>query len=225
MTATDRRRIPEAGDVSAIRRTLDDLGIEYGGHDGGRRLRFLCPYCEQRPVRKGNAKDYSAGMEIQTTQWACWSMACTSLLRRRGYFQWDGDDLWRRCGNLVTSSSSGGARRGRKPHVVGKRQSASRSSARSFFSGDAQALASGNRIRNSGAEDGTIDLAPIRQYDDGQTNESAMDMSSGNKVPAHSTVKLHTDPFTYKAHQHEVVGCSVRAGDTEIPLRVVHLND
>jgi hypothetical protein len=102
VTATDRRRIPQADDVSAIRRTLDDLGIEYGEHEGGPRLRFLCPYCEQRPVRKGKAKDYSASMDIETTQWACWSMACTSLLRRRGYFQWDGDDRWRRCGNLLT---------------------------------------------------------------------------------------------------------------------------
>jgi hypothetical protein len=44
-----------------------------------------------------------------------------------------------------------------------------------------------------------------------------------NKVPAGQTVKLHTDQFTYKAHEHEIVGCAVKAGDHEVPLRVVHL--
>jgi dehydrogenase/reductase SDR family member 12 len=27
----------------------------------------------------------------------------------------------------------------------------------------------------------------------------------------------------YKAHEHEIVGCAVKAGDQEVPLRVVHL--
>jgi hypothetical protein len=76
-------------------------------------------------------------------------------------------------------------------------------------------------LRNTGAKDGEIDLQPIRVYDDGERNESVMDMSSGNKVPAHSTVKLRTPQFKYKAHEHEVASCAVKAGDDEVPLRVV----
>jgi hypothetical protein len=33
---------------------------------------------------------------------------------------------------------------------------------------------------------------------------------------------LHTDQFTYKADEHEIAGCAVKAGDHEVPLRVVH---
>jgi hypothetical protein len=78
-------------------------------------------------------------------------------------------------------------------------------------------------LHNSGGKEGSIDLQPIRHYDDGTTNDSPVDESQDNKVPAGQTVKLHTDQFSYKAHEHEIVGCAVKAGDTEVPLRVVHL--
>jgi hypothetical protein len=35
--------------------------------------------------------------------------------------------------------------------------------------------------------------------------------------------KGKTEAFTYKAHEHEVVGCAVRIGDTDYPIHVVSL--
>jgi hypothetical protein len=62
---------------------------------------------------------------------------------------------------------------------------------------------------------------PSGHYDDGETNMSALDISSMD-IAAGETKKARTQAFTYKAHSHEVEGCAVSYGDKEdLPIRVV----
>lgn len=75
-------------------------------------------------------------------------------------------------------------------------------------------------FRNSGDADGTIDATPVRHYDDGEENASAMDMVSVD-VPAGQTTKVHTTAMTYKAHSHDIVDCGVDVvGQDEVPIAV-----
>jgi hypothetical protein len=77
-------------------------------------------------------------------------------------------------------------------------------------------------FRNAGTSNRSVTFTPVRRYDDGQVNESAMNESSTD-VAAGQTWKGKTNAFSYKAHEHEVVGCTVRIGETDYPIRVVSL--
>src|SRR5262245_44093744 len=75
-------------------------------------------------------------------------------------------------------------------------------------------------LRNTGTA-GTVNVTPIRRYDDGETNESAMDMLVDVDVPGHSKTRL-TEQYKYEAHVHDVVSCALRLSDgteTDIPVR------
>jgi hypothetical protein len=74
-------------------------------------------------------------------------------------------------------------------------------------------------FRNSGASDGSVDATPVRHYDDGEENESPMDMITVD-VPAGTTQKVRTDAMTYKAHQHDIVQCGVQIDGRETPIQV-----
>lgn len=69
-------------------------------------------------------------------------------------------------------------------------------------------------FHNSGSASGTVDAVPVRHYDDGAENNSAMDMVSVD-VAAGQTWKGHTAAMTYKAHEHEVIGCGVEINGVE----------
>src|SRR6266540_641995 len=77
-------------------------------------------------------------------------------------------------------------------------------------------------LKNKGGKDGSIDITPVRHYDDGSTNQSAMDQVSVD-VAAHQVWKGHTEAFEYKAHEHEVDSCALLAGDKEIAIKRIHL--
>jgi hypothetical protein len=78
-------------------------------------------------------------------------------------------------------------------------------------------------LRNAGGDDGDVSVTPVRHYDDGETNESAMDMMDV-PVPAYSTERFHSEQLTYEAHAHEVVSCGLRLDNgTEIPIKAVHI--
>jgi hypothetical protein len=68
------------------------------------------------------------------------------------------------------------------------------------------------------------ELQPIRHYDDGSVNDSALDELHVDTVPAHGTWKGRSQPFKYKAHEHEVVGCGLDPSSDlgEQRIRVVH---
>jgi hypothetical protein len=78
-------------------------------------------------------------------------------------------------------------------------------------------------LHNSGGKAGTLTLTPVRYYDDGQMNESVMDILTSGTVPPRATRKFHSDPFSYKAHQHEVAACSLKVNGHEIKIRTIHL--
>jgi hypothetical protein len=73
-------------------------------------------------------------------------------------------------------------------------------------------------FRNSGDEDGTVSAVPVRHYDDGDINESALDEVSVD-VAAGATWQGRTGAMTYKAHEHEVTDCGVRVdGRPEVSI-------
>jgi hypothetical protein len=69
-------------------------------------------------------------------------------------------------------------------------------------------------FRNVGDVGGTVSVIPVRHYDDGGINMSAMDEVEAD-VPAGATRRFHTPKFKYKAHEHEVESCGaiVDGGD------------
>jgi hypothetical protein len=77
-------------------------------------------------------------------------------------------------------------------------------------------------LRNHGDESGTLDLIPVRHYDDGSTNDSPVDEVTSGTVEPGDVWRGHTDPFTYKAHEHEIVSCGLEVDGNEVPIRVVH---
>jgi hypothetical protein len=77
-------------------------------------------------------------------------------------------------------------------------------------------------IRNSGNEKGTIDITPVRYYDDGTDNRSALDMVSVDVEPG-QTWKGKTTAMKYSAHSHELTRCAALVGDNEIEISVTHL--
>jgi hypothetical protein len=76
-------------------------------------------------------------------------------------------------------------------------------------------------VSNTGNANGTFSFTPVRHYDDGDTNMSAMDMSSID-IPAGTTSKFQTDWFKYKAHGHELESAAVLVDGKEIPIKIVH---
>jgi len=77
-------------------------------------------------------------------------------------------------------------------------------------------------LKNKGGKDGSLDITPVRHYDDGTTNESPLDEVSVD-VAAHKVWKGHTEAFEYKAHQHGVDTCALLVGDKEIAIKRVHI--
>ena len=70
----------------------------------------------------------------------------------------------------------------------------------------------------SGGTDGSIDVTPVRHYDDGELNESALDTVTID-VEAGDTWRGRTPSFKYKAHEHDVVACGVIIdGGDELPI-------
>ncbi len=63
-------------------------------------------------------------------------------------------------------------------------------------------------LKNSGKADGSVDIVPVRHYDDGQINESAMDMMTVD-VAAGQRKQVNSPQFVYKAHEHEILSCGV----------------
>lgn len=79
-------------------------------------------------------------------------------------------------------------------------------------------------LHNSGGAAGKVDVLPVRYYDDGGINESAMDMLIDVPIPARATRKFHSPMYTYKAHEHELARCAVKIGNgREVAIRVIHL--
>jgi hypothetical protein len=64
-------------------------------------------------------------------------------------------------------------------------------------------------LRNSGTAAGKVDITPVRLYDDGSVNQSAMDMLIDVRVPAHSRRQVNSPAYKYKAHEHEIASCGV----------------
>jgi hypothetical protein len=63
-------------------------------------------------------------------------------------------------------------------------------------------------LRNSGTADGSVDVTPVRHYDDGEMNDSPLDTMTVD-VPAGERKQVNSPQFTYKAHEHEVASCGV----------------
>lgn len=79
-------------------------------------------------------------------------------------------------------------------------------------------------LRNSGRAGGKVNIVPVRHYDDGTTNESAMDMLIDVKVPARSLRRYRSPLYSYEAHNHEVVACGLKLDDRrEVRIKVVRL--
>lgn len=64
-------------------------------------------------------------------------------------------------------------------------------------------------LRNTGTAAGKVNIIPVRHYDDGEFNRSAMDMLIDVRVPGRSVQRFRTDAYTYKAHEHEIEACGV----------------
>ncbi len=78
-------------------------------------------------------------------------------------------------------------------------------------------------MRNSGSSPGKVNIVPVRHYDDGEMNESPMDMLVDVKVPAHSTKRFRSPAYKYKAHEHEVEACGVKIGSHgEVAIKALH---
>jgi hypothetical protein len=78
-------------------------------------------------------------------------------------------------------------------------------------------------LRNGG-DTGTVNVTPVRHYDDGETNESAMDMMIDVSAPRFTTKRFSSPQYKYKAHEHQLIGCGLRVDDgPEIPIRVAQL--
>jgi hypothetical protein len=78
-------------------------------------------------------------------------------------------------------------------------------------------------LRNSGAAS-KVNVTPVRHYSDGGYNASAMDMLLDVTVPAHSTKRVKSPIYTYKAHQHAIVGCGAEInGGREVRISAKHV--
>jgi len=78
-------------------------------------------------------------------------------------------------------------------------------------------------LRNAG-DTRTVNVTPIRHYDDGETNESAMDMLVDVQVPGFTAKRYSSPQYKYEAHAHDVSSCGLRidSGD-EITIPARHL--
>jgi hypothetical protein len=79
-------------------------------------------------------------------------------------------------------------------------------------------------LRNAGSSAGKVNIVPVRHYDDGGINESAMDMLIDVRVPAYSTKRYRSPLYKYKAHEHDVAACGMRINDgREQRIRAMHV--
>jgi hypothetical protein len=79
-------------------------------------------------------------------------------------------------------------------------------------------------LRNSVNTAGKVNIVPVRHYDDGGLNESAMDMLIDVRVPARTTKKFKSPLYSYKAHEHEIAGCGLKIGShSEVRIQASHL--
>jgi hypothetical protein len=77
-------------------------------------------------------------------------------------------------------------------------------------------------LHNRGSAAGTVSIWPVRRYDDGKTDESALDLRSGLRVPAHA-VKTFKSVYPYKASEREIRSCAVRLnGGPELRIMTLH---
>jgi len=78
-------------------------------------------------------------------------------------------------------------------------------------------------LRNTGSS-GTVNVTPVRYYDDGERNASAMDMLVDVEVPGHTSERYSSPQYKYKAHEHEIVGCGLKLdGGAEIEIPAQHI--
>jgi hypothetical protein len=78
-------------------------------------------------------------------------------------------------------------------------------------------------LQNEGGSSKRVSLTPVRHYDDGALNDSALDTVEV-EIPGAGSWSGRTPAFTYKAHEHELVACGVIVDDgEEIPIGVNHL--
>lgn len=78
-------------------------------------------------------------------------------------------------------------------------------------------------FKNSGSSVGKVNVIPVRYYDDGNSNASAMDMMEIS-VPARTTKRFKSPMFKYKAHEHEIAGCALKIGSrAEVKIASSHL--
>jgi hypothetical protein len=79
-------------------------------------------------------------------------------------------------------------------------------------------------LKNSAGVTGKVNIVPVRHYDDGGVNESAMDMLIDVEVRAHATSKFRSPTYKYKAHEHEIAACGVKIdGRKEVRIASTHL--
>jgi hypothetical protein len=79
-------------------------------------------------------------------------------------------------------------------------------------------------LRNSGFTAGKVNIVPVRHYDDGEFNASALDMLIDVRVQARAVRRIRSPLYTYKAHEHEVAACGVKINNRpEIRIKAIHL--
>jgi hypothetical protein len=78
-------------------------------------------------------------------------------------------------------------------------------------------------LRNSGSTAGKVSIVPVRHYDDGEFNASALDMLVDVRVAARSVRRLRSPAYTYKAHEHEIESCGVKINNRrEVRIPDIH---
>lgn len=79
-------------------------------------------------------------------------------------------------------------------------------------------------LRNSGNTSGKVSITPVRHYDDGEMNQSPLDMLIDITVPPKTTKRFKSPLYKYKAHEHEIEACGLRIGTArEVPIQASHL--
>jgi hypothetical protein len=78
-------------------------------------------------------------------------------------------------------------------------------------------------LHNRGPVAGTVSVVPVRHYSDGKTEESALNILVGLRVPAHATRSFKSPRYAYKASEHEIRTCGVRVnGGPEVRIMALH---
>jgi hypothetical protein len=118
--------------------------------------------------------------------------------------------------------SSAGAARTANIYVVASKSFCLASGISDVYTGDGKVIFYVT-LRNSGTSDGKVNIVPVRHYDDGEINESAMDMLLDVQVPAHAVRRYRSPAYKYKAHEHEVEACGLKINNRrEVMIPAVH---